>query len=48
MSKIRARGEAIRRFIFEQIEAHQGDIASVTAEQFGIGFRPTGLVAGHP
>lgn len=36
MSKIRARGEAIRRFIFEQIEAHHEDIAAVTAEQFGI------------
>lgn len=36
MSKLRARGEAIRQFIFEQIEAHHDDIAAVTAEQFGI------------
>lgn len=36
MSKIRAKGEAIRRFIIEQIEAHHRDIASVTAEHFAI------------
>jgi len=34
--KIRARGEQIRRFIVEQVTAHPGDIAKVTAKRFGI------------
>lgn len=36
MNKVRARGESIRQFIFEQIGDHHHDIAAVTAEHFGI------------
>ncbi len=36
MTRVRARGEDIRRFILEQIEKHPGDICKVTAEHFGI------------
>ncbi|MGQ0615331.1 MAG: STAS-like domain-containing protein [Planctomycetaceae bacterium] len=34
MSKIRARGEPVRRFLVEQIGAHPTDIVRVTAEKF--------------
>lgn len=36
ISKVREKGELVRRFILEQIESHQADIASLTAERFGI------------
>ena len=34
MSKVRARGEDIRRFILEHVEKHPNDIGRVTAEHF--------------
>lgn len=36
MTRVRARGEDVRRFIVEQVERHPGDIARVTAEHFSI------------
>lgn len=36
MSKVRARGEDIRRFILEHVEKHPNDIGRVTAEHFQI------------
>ena len=36
MAKVRARGEAIRRFILEHVERHPRDICRTTAEAFGI------------
>src|SRR5262245_55572640 len=35
MSKLRARGEAIRHFIIENVESHPSDIARITAHSFG-------------
>jgi anti-sigma regulatory factor (Ser/Thr protein kinase) len=34
MSKVRARGEPVRRFIIEHLDAHPRDIVRVTAEKF--------------
>ena len=36
MSKVRERGESIRRFILAQVEAHPTDISRVTSHRFGI------------
>ncbi|MGH9432761.1 MAG: STAS-like domain-containing protein [Terriglobia bacterium] len=36
MSRVRIRGESIRRFILENVEAHSGDISKLTSEHFGI------------
>ncbi|WP_429346791.1 STAS-like domain-containing protein [Paraburkholderia sp. Clong3] len=36
ISKVREKGELVRRFILEHIESHNGDIAALAAEQFGI------------
>lgn len=36
MNTVRARGERIRRFILENVEAHPHDIAGVAAAKFGI------------
>lgn len=36
MSKLRARGEKIRRFILENVEQHPHNIAQVTAQEFDI------------
>lgn len=36
MSKVRRRGETIRRFIIDNIEMHPQDISKITAERFGI------------
>lgn len=36
MTRIRGRGEDVRRFILEHLEKHPNDLAKVTAEQFGI------------
>jgi len=36
MSKLRARGEAVRKFILQKVEKHPKDIATVTAEKFEI------------
>ncbi len=36
MVKVRARGEKIRRFLINNVEAHPADIARVTAEKFGV------------
>ncbi len=36
MTRVRARGEDIRRFILEHVEKHPADISKVTAEQFVI------------
>lgn len=36
MTKVRARGEDIRRYILEHVEAHPKDICKRTAEKFGI------------
>lgn len=36
MTKVRARGEDIRRFILEHVEKHPGDIGRITAENFKI------------
>ena len=36
MTRIRARGEAVRRYIVENVGDHPSDIAKVTAERFGI------------
>ncbi len=36
MTKIRAPGEAVRRFVVENVEAHGKDIARFTAKAFGI------------
>ena len=35
MSKVRAGGEPVRKFIIENLDAHPGDIVRVTAERFG-------------
>lgn len=35
MSKVRAKGEPVRRFIIDNLEAHPTDIARLTAEKFG-------------
>ena len=35
MSKVRAQGERVRKFILEQVARHPTDIAKVAAEQFG-------------
>jgi len=34
MTRVRARGEDVRRFIVENLEKHPGDIAKVAAEHF--------------
>lgn len=36
MTRVRARGERIRRFILENVEKHAGDISKLTAERFDI------------
>ena len=36
MSKLRARGEAVRKFILQNVEKHPTDIASTTAKKFEI------------
>src|SRR3990172_540729 len=36
MTKVRARGEAVRRHIVENLERHPTDIAKITADRFGI------------
>ncbi len=36
MTKVRARGEDIRRFILEHVEKHPHDIGKIAAEHFGI------------
>jgi len=36
MTRVRARGEDIRRYILENVEKHPGDISKLTAEHFGI------------
>lgn len=36
MTRVRARGEDIRRFILEQVEKHPGDVSRVTAGRFRI------------
>src|SRR5579863_7962041 len=36
MTKIRARGEDIRKFILNQVEKHPADISKVTAQHFNI------------
>ncbi|MGH8201480.1 MAG: STAS-like domain-containing protein [Steroidobacteraceae bacterium] len=36
MTRVRARGEDVRRFILEKVGHHPGDISRVTAEHFGI------------
>lgn len=36
ISKVREKGELVRRFILEHIESHASDIAALTAEKFGI------------
>ncbi len=36
MTRLRARGEDIRRFILEHLEKHQANISKVTADHFGI------------
>lgn len=36
VSKVREKGELVRRFILEHVENHNGDIAALAAEQFGI------------
>ena len=35
-TRVRSRGEDVRRFIVEHVERHQGDISKITAEHFGI------------
>jgi anti-sigma regulatory factor (Ser/Thr protein kinase)/biotin operon repressor len=35
ISRVRARGEPVRRFLIENIEAHPTDIVRITAEKFG-------------
>lgn len=36
MTKVRARGEDIRRFILEHVEKHPGDVSRITGEHFEI------------
>ena len=36
MARIRVRGEGIRRFILEHVQAHPREVASLAAEKFGI------------
>lgn len=36
MTRVRVRGEEIRRFILENVEQHAADISRLTAERFGI------------
>jgi anti-sigma regulatory factor (Ser/Thr protein kinase) len=36
MTRVRARGEDVRRFILEHLERHPSDLSKVTAEHFGI------------
>lgn len=36
ISKVREKGELVRHFILENIESHNGDIAGLAAEKFGI------------
>lgn len=36
MTRVRARGEDIRRYILDHVEKHPSDISKVTAEHFGI------------
>ena len=36
MTRVRARGEEIRQFILDQVEAHPADIAKLAAAKFGI------------
>ena len=36
MSRIRDRGEAIRKFVLENVDSHATDISKVTSEKFGI------------
>jgi anti-sigma regulatory factor (Ser/Thr protein kinase) len=36
MTQVRRRGEALRSFILEHIEAHPSDIAKIAADEFGI------------
>lgn len=42
MVKIRARGEAVRRFILENVEEHAGDIVALTAVHFDISRQAVG------
>lgn len=35
-SKVREKGELVRRFIVEHVEGHNGDIAALAADKFGI------------
>jgi anti-sigma regulatory factor (Ser/Thr protein kinase)/biotin operon repressor len=36
MTRIRGRGEDVRKFILEQLESHPHDVSKVTSERFGI------------
>ena len=36
MTRVRARGEALRSFILENVEAHPSDIAKIAADKFGV------------
>ncbi len=36
MSKVRKRGETIRQFILDHVEAHPTDVATLAAQQFGV------------
>ena len=36
MTRVRARGEEVRRFIIANVEKHPGDISRVVAQKFGI------------
>ena len=36
MVKVRKRGEIVRQFILDSVEQSSGDIATLTAQQFGI------------
>ena len=36
MTKVRAKGESVRRYILDNVERHPNDISKVTAEHFGI------------
>ena len=36
MSTVRLRGEAIRKYIIENVETHPSDIAKMAAETFGL------------
>ena len=36
MTRVRARGEDIRRYILDHVEKHPNDIGKITSEHFGI------------